>query len=102
MKISSPKQGLIKTLIIILIAILVLSYFGFDIKKTVESEMTQKNIGYVKALTITLWNTYLKNPATKAYDFYIEYFWTPALRNLTNLRDGKKIDLEVEMPRATF
>ncbi len=96
-----PKQqGLIRLLVIIIIGILILSYFGFDIQKTVESEMAQKNIGYTKALVLTVWHKYLEAPVKYLWDLFIEFLWKPAFRNLKNFRDGKTIDLGQPPPKA--
>lgn len=68
---SNKKQGLIRTLVLVFIGILILSMLGIDLKETVESEMAQKNIGYVKATVITIWNVYLEQPAKMLWNFFV-------------------------------
>jgi hypothetical protein len=53
-------RGFIKVVLIIIIALVILSYFGIDIKKTVESPTTQDNISYIKETSTNVWNTVLK------------------------------------------
>jgi|GEM_PF-3091401 len=81
---NNRKQGLIRTVVLIFIAILILSVLGIDLRKAVESEMTQKNIGYVKATIITVWNRYLEEPAKFLWNGFVKYIWIPAIENLKN------------------
>ncbi|OHA46529.1 MAG: hypothetical protein A2541_00290 [Candidatus Taylorbacteria bacterium RIFOXYD2_FULL_36_9] len=61
MKTYKNKQGgLIKMIIIIIIAIAILSYYGVDIKDFVTSPQVQKNFSFV-------WNLWL------------QYIWDPFL-----------------------
>lgn len=65
-KINSQK-GFIKMIIIIVIAFLILSYYGFDIEKTIKSPLTQKNLSYIQQIALYLWQNVLKAP--------IMYIW---------------------------
>jgi uncharacterized membrane protein len=49
------QQGIIKLIVIIIIAVLVLSYFGINIKNVAESDVGRSNFGYVGELTAKLW-----------------------------------------------
>ena len=46
-KYNSQQKGLIKMIIIIVIAIAILSWYGVDIKEFFTSPQVQKNFGYV-------------------------------------------------------
>ena len=54
-------------IVIIVIAFLILSYYGFDIEKTIKSPLTQKNLSYVQQIALSLWQNILKAP--------IMYIW---------------------------
>jgi hypothetical protein len=64
----NPQGGFVKLIIILVIAILVLSYLGFDLKSIVESQQNQKNFGYVGAYISAFWTKYMKGPATWIWD----------------------------------
>lgn len=51
----NKQQGLIKLVILLIIAILVLSYLRIDLRSVVESEMAQRNLGYVWSFLKGLW-----------------------------------------------
>ncbi len=78
----NKQQGLIRTIVLVVVAILVLSYFGIDLQKAVESQQSQKNIGYVKAVVITVWERYLKGPAEFLWNVFVNLIWQPVIHNL--------------------
>ncbi|MFA6416034.1 MAG: hypothetical protein WCW56_00930 [Candidatus Paceibacterota bacterium] len=49
------QKGIIKLIIIIVIAILILSYLGVSIKNVAESEVGKSNFGYIGGLIANLW-----------------------------------------------
>lgn len=56
----NKQRGLIKLIVIVIIGILILSYFRFDIRRLVEDKLTQENLAYVwgwiKTTLTYLWN----------------------------------------------
>ena len=69
-------RGFIKYVIIIIIAILILSYFGFDIKKTAESDAAKSNFGYVWGSVQHFWDAYLATPAKFIWDrIFVGIVW---------------------------
>ena len=55
-------KGLVKMIIVIVIALIVLGYFGFDVKGIMGSDKVQGNLGYVWDFIKTFWNNYLAAP----------------------------------------
>jgi len=53
-------QGIIKEIIIIVIALIVLGYFGFNVQNIINSPTVHNNLTYVWNLIVTFWNTYLQ------------------------------------------
>jgi len=68
-------QGFIKWIIIVLIAIIVLGYYGFDIRKAIEAPATQNNLTYVQQVVSNVWHNYLEKPVKYLWGIFIKYTW---------------------------
>ncbi len=53
---NNKNAGFIKFVVLIIIVILVLSYYNINIKDVVDSPTGQGNINYVKDFLATAWN----------------------------------------------
>ena len=60
-------KGMIKTIILALIVIIILSFFGYDLRAIVEDPLTQNNLHYVTDGIVSVWHKFLKKP--------VEYLW---------------------------
>ncbi|MDE1974893.1 MAG: hypothetical protein KGI49_00030 [Patescibacteria group bacterium] len=91
MKISRPagERGLIKMIVIIVVALLVLSYFGINLRNLVSSPTNQDNVTYIASTTVSIWDSYLKVPAGFAWDIFVNYIWDPAFQGLVDLKNGR-------------
>ncbi|MEK7095634.1 MAG: hypothetical protein AAB917_03165 [Patescibacteria group bacterium] len=78
----NTQQGFVKWVLIIIVALIVLGYFGFDIKKAIEAPTTQNNLTYVQKIVSNVWHNYLKKPAGYLWDIFVEYIWVPILDSL--------------------
>jgi len=95
----NQKSGLIKTVLLIIIAIIILSYFGFDLRAIVEAPETQGNLGYVWGLLVTLWNNYLMQPAIYFWNnIFIDLLWEAFISNFERIRDGEPTDFDLNTP----
>lgn len=47
---NNPQAGLIKLILIIIVAIIILSYFGINLQRIADSETGKANFGYVWTL----------------------------------------------------
>jgi ABC-type phosphate/phosphonate transport system permease subunit len=74
---KSKEQGLIKAIILIIIAIAILSWYGVDIKDFFTSEQFQKNLGYILDFLKDVWSDYLTVPAHKLWEIWLQYVWVP-------------------------
>ncbi len=81
-KFKNRQGGLVKLIILVIIAIAVLSYYGVDIKEFVTSPQVQKNFGYVGNFIKGIWSDYLASPAGKVWDLWQGYVWTPLINIL--------------------
>lgn len=82
------EQGFIKLIIIIVIALLVLSYFGFDLEKAVKDPKTQKNFNFVERTVLAIWQNVLKKPVMYVWHIFVDLIWQPAINNLFKLKNG--------------
>ena len=91
--IKNQKNGLISILgmiVITIIAVFVLSYFNISIRGVVESPAAQDNINYVGGASKSVWDKYLKGPASYLWnDVWVDIFWKGFILNMERIRDGK-------------
>ena len=86
---------MIKYIIIGLIAIIVLSFFGYDLKDIVESPLAQKNLEYSKDGVVHVWDKYLKGPLSYLWNnIFIGVIWNSFMNNLGRLNAGAPSQLE--------
>ena len=75
-------RGLVKAIIIILIALLILAYFGLNIRSIVDSPTFADNWNFLKDLIVDVWTDYLKKPVTYLWNIFWNFIWTPTIENL--------------------
>ncbi len=71
LKSPESNKGIIRFIILIIIAIAVLSYFGFDLRKIFESDLAKNNFAYVWNWAVYAWDNFLKAP--------VEYVWNTVI-----------------------
>lgn len=74
---GKQERGLIRLIVLIIIAILVLSYFRIDLRKLVNSDLTQANFQYLWGYIVQgwewllgLWQQYVSGPFFQTLDRY--------------------------------
>lgn len=86
---------MIKWIIISLIGLLILSYLGFDLRKTIKSPTTKNNFEFAKELSIKAWNNFLKTPITFVWrEVIVKFIWTPIKNFLYNKLQGNNLGLK--------
>ncbi len=81
---SHAKKGFIRTLIIIVIGILILSYFGFNIREIAESDTSRENFTYVQEIMVTFWERFLEKPVMFIWNqIIIDIIWDPLYKILS-------------------
>lgn len=94
---NNRQRGIIKFILLLIIFILILSYFNIDLRAIVESPQAQQNISYAKELAINIWNTWLKplwdNYLSKPVlyfwqNIFIEILWKSFTQGLSALQAG--------------
>lgn len=72
-------------IIVIIVVLLTLSYFGFNLRSLIDSPTTQDNFHYAINFIVDVWNNYLKTPFMYLWnDIFIKLIWTPVLNILQN------------------
>jgi len=91
-KLVNSNSGLIKAIVLIIIALLILAYFGLNLRSIVNSPTFQDNWALIRDAAVSLWNNYLKAPVVYAWNFFITYVWDPAIRNLQSGKPAVPLD----------
>lgn len=58
-------------IIVIIIALIILGYFGFDIQKIITSDTVHRNLTYVWDFVKTFWTNYLAAPVIFFWDKFV-------------------------------
>ncbi len=77
---------MIKWIVITLLALIILGYFGLDIRKAIDSPATKNNIQYVKEVVVYLWTQYLERPIKYLWDLFIKLVWNTSINNLKGIK----------------
>ena len=61
-------QGFIKWIILIIIALIILGYYGFDVRRAIDAPTTQSNLNWFKETCLWIWDNVLRWPATFVWE----------------------------------
>lgn len=61
MKVNS-QRGIVKTILIVLIGIIILSYFGINLQQVTQSDLLKKNLAFTWGIVTTTWTNYVYEP----------------------------------------
>ena len=79
-------RGLIKTIIVIVIGLIVLGYFGFNIEDIIKSPNVQSNLNAAWNFIEKIWNNYLAGPVIYVWDkFVVGVLWKFIEAGLSNI-----------------
>lgn len=95
--------GFIKTIFLIIIFILILSYFGVSVRSIVENQMVRDNFVYVWTWIKGVWITYLADTASYIWnDIFADLLWDSFLENLKRIKSGENMELMEQAPSVNF
>ncbi len=98
-------QGFVRFIILLIIAIIVLGYFGINIKDVFkEGGTVRDNITFVWQAIRYVWNNYLTVPATYLWNIFYNLLWRSFVENADRIRQGKTPTLlegQPEMPKQS-
>ncbi len=70
---TNHQSGFIKAIIVIIIAIAILSYFGINMKAIWE-------------FILKIWHNLLETPFKYLWDFWVQNIWTPFISSVNSLK----------------
>lgn len=87
---------MIKWVVIGVLGLIILSYMGIDVRKTIESPVTQTNIEYIKESASYIWEKYLATPIGYLWnEIFIDLIWDPLIEKLKgNRMEEMKLNTE--------
>ena len=93
--------GLIKFILLVIILIIVLSYFNIDIRGIIEAPQTKENFGYLWGWSVFIWSEYLSNPILYFWNnIFIDLLWESFISNLERIKGGEPHDFELNVPQV--
>lgn len=95
---SKRQGGLIQLLIIILIALIILGYYGISVRQAVDNPTSQDNISYVSNGIVYVWDEYLQAPASYLWGIFVNDIWNASINNLERLKNGQSTDIQENGP----
>ena len=70
------KKGLIKAVIVIVIALIILGYLGFNVTDILNGPTVQANLHAAWNFVLNIWTNYLAGPFMKIWDkFVVGVLW---------------------------
>jgi flagellar basal body-associated protein FliL len=72
MKKPNNRGGVLWTILIIVAILIVLGYFGFNMRNIVNSPVVQDNLGFAKEVALNIWNNYLKVSAIYVWNLILK------------------------------
>ena len=90
---------MIRWIILLIVVLLVLSYFGFSLRNLIDQPVTQDNFSYVTTNSVSIWDQYLKQPATYSWNnIFVDLIWDPAIHNLEQMKNGQPTNVATATP----
>jgi hypothetical protein len=78
-------RGLMKMIVLIVIALILLAYFGLNLREITSSQIFTDNWEFLKNLCLNIWSNYLKIPFTFIWSkVFIPFVWNPIVDNIFN------------------
>jgi hypothetical protein len=97
----SPESGLVRTILIILIAVLVLAYFGIDLRAIVSSPTGQSNLTFIKDILVYVWQNFLARPVMFLWnDVFVGILWETFKGAMDNIKTGEPTELQQNAPNV--
>jgi len=96
----TSQQGIIKFVLIIIVAIVALGYFGFNLRDIMQSPGVQANLSYAWQICLDAWNGWLKEPVVWFWtNIWVPYIWEPFVRVMESMKDTAPTD-QVPAPKV--
>ncbi|MEK7579068.1 MAG: hypothetical protein AAB460_00860 [Patescibacteria group bacterium] len=84
----NARRGFLQIILIIVIALIAIGYFGLNIREILSSPNVQDNLAYAWELKVHVWQTYLAGPASWVYEHILKFLWQLFLDGLGDIQNG--------------
>lgn len=93
MKKGNKQSGRIRWIIIIIIGLVIASYYSnFSVKDVVENEQTQENYHYIKDQTQEIYDEHLSSRIIYFWnEIFIKLLWSSFVENMERIKAGEQI-----------
>ena len=91
--------GLIGFIILLIIAIIVLGYFGISLRTIFGGGTTRDNLVFAWQTVKSTWNQYLSVPAQYLWNIFYNLLWRSFVENAERIRQGKPPALLENQPQ---
>jgi hypothetical protein len=81
--------GLIGLIILLIIAIIVLGFFGISLRVVFGEGTVRDNLLYAWETVRNIWNAYLDGPARYLWSIFYNLLWRSFVENAERIRQGK-------------
>ena len=95
-------RGLIRELLLLFLALIIFGYYGISVREVVQSPTSQDNISYVSTGATSVWDNYLKLPASYLWNIYVDDIWSAAIHNLEAMKNNQPTDLQQKAPQLPY
>lgn len=85
---KNSREGFIRIILLIVIGLIVLGFFGINLKDVLASPVVKENLSYAWDLAKELWDTWLRTPVMWVWDHILRFFWDLFWEGLEGLRNG--------------
>lgn len=83
------QEGLIKLCILIILAVIVLGFFGISLKAIFQKQTVRENLLFLWDGAVFIWNRYLTRPANYLWNIFYNLLWRSFVENAERIRGGK-------------
>jgi hypothetical protein len=81
-------RGFIKIILIIVIGLVLLGYFGVNIRDVLASPVVKDNLAYAWDFALRVWDDYLQIPAHWIWEHIVKLMWDLFVHGLDDLKNG--------------
>ncbi|HXK39343.1 MAG TPA: hypothetical protein VJ837_00720 [Candidatus Paceibacterota bacterium] len=85
---EATEAGFVKIILLIVVGLVVLGYFGINIADVLASPVVRDNLAYAWDVTLRVWDSYLQVPAEWLWDNVLRLIWELFTNGLEDLRNG--------------
>jgi hypothetical protein len=87
-------KGIIQILVILVLFVIILSFFGISLSAVFENELVKKNFEFIWKWakhawnwSLFVWDNYLSYPAKITWKVFVEYVWEPFTRVMSQIKE---------------